>query len=268
MRRILAGTLALLLLAPLSARDDKDKDKPKDQPATPAEQVKSLEDEYDKAYQEFLKAYQAAKTPEDKQKLISDKMPKAQDYAGRFLELARKNPKDPAAVKALVWVMTRSRGGKEYDTALDILARDHLDDPSMLQVAQNLANGTSPAAEKLLRGLLEKNKSKEVQGWAAYSLASQLKNQAEARGADKAAAEKALKEAEQLFERVEKEYAEIPYFRDSTLGKQANGSLFELRHLAIGKPVPEIEGEDLDGKKFKLSDYRGKVVLIDFWGNW
>jgi len=38
--------------------------------------------------------------------------------------------------------------------------------------------------------------------------------------------------------------------------------------LEVGKIVPEIEGEDLDGKEFKLSDYRGKVVLLDFWGNW
>jgi predicted Zn finger-like uncharacterized protein len=36
----------------------------------------------------------------------------------------------------------------------------------------------------------------------------------------------------------------------------------------VGSAAPEIEAEDLDGKKFKLSDYRGKVVLLDFWGNW
>jgi len=41
--------------------------------------------------------------------------------------------------------------------------------------------------------------------------------------------------------------------------------LYELRFLSIGKIIPEIEGDDQDGKHFKLSDYRGKVVLLYFW---
>jgi len=32
--------------------------------------------------------------------------------------------------------------------------------------------------------------------------------------------------------------------------------------------APQIEGEDIDGKPTRLADYRGKVVLLDFWGNW
>jgi hypothetical protein len=36
----------------------------------------------------------------------------------------------------------------------------------------------------------------------------------------------------------------------------------------VGRPSPEIEGKDVDGKPFKLSDYRGKVVALDFWGFW
>ncbi len=36
--------------------------------------------------------------------------------------------------------------------------------------------------------------------------------------------------------------------------------------LPVGDPAPDIVGEDTDGKLFKLSDYRGKVVLLDFWG--
>jgi cytochrome oxidase Cu insertion factor (SCO1/SenC/PrrC family) len=38
--------------------------------------------------------------------------------------------------------------------------------------------------------------------------------------------------------------------------------------VAVGQPAPEITGEDVDGEPMKLSDYRGKVVMLDFWGNW
>jgi hypothetical protein len=38
--------------------------------------------------------------------------------------------------------------------------------------------------------------------------------------------------------------------------------------LEIGNLALEISGQDIDGKRFKLSDYRGKVVVLDFWGNW
>ncbi|MFL5242161.1 MAG: hypothetical protein ACJ8FY_08635 [Gemmataceae bacterium] len=36
----------------------------------------------------------------------------------------------------------------------------------------------------------------------------------------------------------------------------------------VGNLAREIEGEDIDRKKFKLSDYKGKVILLDFWGFW
>lgn len=37
----------------------------------------------------------------------------------------------------------------------------------------------------------------------------------------------------------------------------------------IGKPAPEITGEfGLNGKAVKLSDLKGKVVLVDFWAVW
>jgi cytochrome oxidase Cu insertion factor (SCO1/SenC/PrrC family) len=36
----------------------------------------------------------------------------------------------------------------------------------------------------------------------------------------------------------------------------------------IGKPAPDIVGVDADGKQFRLSEYRGKVVLLDFWASW
>ena len=38
--------------------------------------------------------------------------------------------------------------------------------------------------------------------------------------------------------------------------------------FTVGSVAPEISGMDLNGEPLKLSDYRGQVVLLDFWGNW
>jgi peroxiredoxin len=38
--------------------------------------------------------------------------------------------------------------------------------------------------------------------------------------------------------------------------------------LKVGDPAPELDFQTLDGKALKLSDYRGKFVLLDFWATW
>lgn len=41
-----------------------------------------------------------------------------------------------------------------------------------------------------------------------------------------------------------------------------------VRTLAVGQPAPHITGADLDGRPFRLSDYRGTVVVLAFSGEW
>ena len=55
---------------------------------------------------------------------------------------------------------------------------------------------------------------------------------------------------------------------NSAIAKKAFAPEFEKTRLQVGMVAPDISGEDLDGVDFKLSDYRGKVVVIDFWGDW
>jgi hypothetical protein len=86
---------------------------------------------------------------------------------------------------------------------------------------------------------------------------------------EKAAQAKA-KDVDELYEKARTYFADgaKKYADNNALATQFKDALYLLEKHSIGKVAPEIEGEDLDGKKFKLSDYRGKVVVLDFWGHW
>jgi hypothetical protein len=115
--------------------------------------------------------------------------------------------------------------------------------------------------------ILEKSPHKDVQGTACLALGQYLREQTERPGLKEDAREKLAKEAEAVLKRAAEKYGDVKT-SNKTVGDLAKAELFEARHLGMGKEAPEIEGEDIDGKKFKLSDYRGKVVVLDFWGHW
>ncbi len=88
-------------------------------------------------------------------------------------------------------------------------------------------------------------------------------------------------ESEALYHRVIAEFADVVHNpmhyeggklvknpSPKTLAQVAEAKLDDLRNLVVGNPAPEIEGPDLDDRPLKLSDHRGKVVVLAFWGSW
>jgi hypothetical protein len=274
----------LALAWPALRAEDKNKEKPK----SPAEQFRVLEKDFNDAQQDFFKAYQSAKSDDEREKLVKEKMPKAEKLAPRFLELAEKNPKDPAAVDALVWVVTHVQpqgdGKQPWSRALSTLARDHLESDKVARVCESMVYQPGAEADAFLRAQLAKNPSKQVQGRACLALAQQLKNSLTMRdqlaqlegqfdketisSLKKLDPAKVTKEIEALLDRAASEYADVKHPYSGLVGEKAKNELFELRFLSVGKVAPDVEGQDADGKKFSLHEYRGKVVLLDFWGNW
>jgi peroxiredoxin len=41
--------------------------------------------------------------------------------------------------------------------------------------------------------------------------------------------------------------------------------LYDLDHMLVGQTPPDLEGTDVTGKSVKLNDYRGKLLIVDFW---
>jgi len=103
----------------------------------------------------------------------------------------------------------------------------------------------------LLRKAVDGAKSPASKAPAMYGLGSLLYT-----------ADDTKAEGEQLLQTVAKEYPKTAW------GTLAKGMFITEADLEVGKPAPDFYGESIDGFGFNLSDYRGKVVLLDFYGFW
>src|SRR5262249_4725153 len=102
----------------------------------------------------------------------------------RFLDLARKYPKDAVAVDALGRVVELANGhafpagGKDHPgtQALTILLRDHLRSEKLGPACLRLSFGFRKDFESFLRAVLAKSPHKDVRGLACLALGHFLNN--------------------------------------------------------------------------------------------
>ncbi|MBL4676816.1 MAG: TlpA family protein disulfide reductase [Mucilaginibacter sp.] len=57
-------------------------------------------------------------------------------------------------------------------------------------------------------------------------------------------------------------------YKKSNAAKYILNTISAARATAIGQEAPEFAQADTAGKLVKLSDFRGKYVLLDFWASW
>ena len=215
------------------------------------EDLKRIQEAYTAKVNAFYAEYQAVADKEAK-KALAAKYPRPDDELAQIERLVGLYPQEAPTIDALIWVLGNAR--RLTEDQVDILTKHHLESEGMLSFC--LYGAAVPLT--LLDRLVEHSPHDSVKGAAAYSKANQLSQSESAgkRGEAKALLEKSI------------DWLGDSAFNGRPLAPMAKGLLFEMNHLGIGMVAPEIEGQDIDGIDFKLSDYRGKVVVIDFWGDW
>ncbi len=267
-------------LDPLRGRQDfrdllADLDKRIGKPLTTEQLVGYLTERYQDEQARYQATLSQARTVAERKKAGAAR-PSPEDFVRRFLSLAEEHPKDPAAVTALAQVLliaaqpplARSDEGKRLRArAFEVLQRDHLQSPAFADICDALGDSPTPEGDRLLRTAFEKHALPEVRGQAGFWLARSLAKQAEEANDSSTGYAQLCRRAEEQFECVARDYGTLAH-GTTTLGEAARTQLHALRHLAVGRPAEDIVGNDLDGRPMKLSDFRGRVVLLDFWANW
>ena len=185
--------------------------------------------------------------------------------------------------------------------AVDALIADHLDDLGDhlddREVAAGMNHGSpipAPHVDRLFRALFERGKTRAIRGRMGLVLARFSKAEAdlaesfEVRGADPAARPEVaifpesylahirqagphpfVEESATILEKLKADYADVADANGvgptgETLAIVVDRELADLRTRAVGQLAPEIVGQDVEGRPMALSEFRGKVVVLDF----
>jgi thiol-disulfide isomerase/thioredoxin len=288
------GSITLVILC-IMAPDDQGN---RAEMSPPDRQYRAIAEEYETAFRAYQEAAEKARTEVERKAIYQLPGANPRVFAVRFLALAEKYPGSTTAEDALIWVCTHSFLTRECEDAKRRLVRDHARS-AKLGPALAFQGGKTDlfeGTETFLRAVMAQSPHREIRGLASYWLARHLQYKArcvraarvrrdfgiiggvdpykDVFGADWADRLRRLDpdaldgEAEALFERVARYYGEVPHNDKrrlpGPLKDAAMAYLRERRDLAVGKVAPQIEGTDLDGRPFRLSECRSRVVVLDF----
>ena len=253
---ILTALLMLTLAAPPAAAA------PPPAPAFRAQEKKAQADPLDAEFEKLMKEAEQASNEWAEKKKADPKTPRWEiGMWSKFEDLAAKG--NGRSMRWLALNAHRKYEGKSEITAKKVeLYGKLIEKFASADWAEDLVNDVMrekkyfgmQEMDKLLSQLKATSKNTEVQAAALDALVSVLS------GTSAGDAER--KRSAEYKEELAKNYA------DSLVVSRMNAPEFSKQNLVVGKPVPDFSAKDIEGTAFKLSDYKGKVVLLDFWGFW
>lgn len=245
-------------------------DAPQSRPDFAAE-LRSLEDAQRRADEAFHAKLVALPEEEREKAAIDPSKNPAADYFARYRALAERasgTETELAAFDRMFQVAFRSglpskERAADLEKAIDGALARHFGSKELHRLVPGIGMGIAMHAidrikgEAALRRIADGAGDRVARAAAAMSLADGLMRPLKGVGSPARAAE-----GRALFERLARDFADTDY------GRTAKSWLFRTDRLQIGMVAPDFTAKDQDGKTFKLSDYRGKVVVLDFWGFW
>jgi thiol-disulfide isomerase/thioredoxin len=206
-----------------------------------------------------------AKTEEERASFRAS-IPDSRPYATEVLALIQSHPTAPDLADGLNWLVTQCIHLPEGASALNLIAQKYAALPGIAPALKRLEDVEPALATPALEAVLKAAAQPDEKAAALYALAGHHFRTFEST-TDNPTRDAARERASQLLQQIITDYPSVK-IQGFPLADQASALLFEITNLSVGAIAPEISGKDDKDQPFKLSDSRGRAVLLIFWGDW
>ncbi len=228
--------------------------------------VASLSRDYDKELQEFAFRLQSAEDRNAFVKMLRGHP--APTYLAKCLQAMLQSDADSDRVDALllahqIWPASTmgSQAGRRHLVKMYELANGELAQGQAIQRAVLLLGNGSycPQLSTLLRKMFLAHPQPSVRARAGLALVNAMQNDSRA--------ERYIPDQIELLERLKTLFPDEE-INSVRIEEAARESLVQLRSLRVGAKAQNLAGRDHLGSPLRLSDYNGRVVVLDFWADW
>jgi thiol-disulfide isomerase/thioredoxin len=243
-----------------------------DKNPTISEELDNLRKEVSAANKELSAKFNKAKTDQEKEELRAQFTKVREEVGAKALQLTKNNAKEEGVVDAVLMALNYGNEATAGEAAT-LLVENFSDSPKFTAAIPALLQST--AGRAAIAKLAEKSDDKEKKAQLLINLlAAEIENTDYPRTGKPVPADEAAKiyaAAADKLDKLAKEYGEVKITSgrtETTVAEKAKSLKAFVDTLVVGKVAPDVECETLEGKKQKLSDFRGKVVVLDIWATW
>lgn len=230
-----------------------------------------VQKEYQVSMEKWTLEVKLANSAANRQEIMN-KRPDPYAYARRMWKEIAPSLKEEWTLEPAAWflrltsgLMTQNPDGgtsptfaKETDAIHAAIDTYHIGSNKLSPICLALASRSDPKVLSILAKIESTNPDKKVQGVAALAGATVLKSLGDNPDL--------MKKRLNLIRKAIIQSADVEV-NGTTVAKLADDELYIIKFLTKGRVAPDLQGFDSGKRPIRLSDHKGKVIVLMFWNS-
>jgi len=234
------------------------------------QQAEEIRSAYDRDFKLWVLKLQVAKTAEERNKIAAER-PDAAAASRKMWTVIQPNLAEGWTVDQAAWLLRTSAGltiqdpetgqvkpllGTASKAIRDAVEKNHLASKNLVPLCTAAVVANDSNSLPLLEKIEKDSPDKKTQGVAALGVAMLMKNLSDE--------PEVMRRRLTMLRKAIIESSEIE-LNGVSVAKLAEDELYIIQFLSKGREAPDLVGVDSGNQPMKLSDHKGKVIVLLFW---